>query len=132
MEQPYPPTPTPCPNWHWLLMSRPMPGPATPVGEWPRPHSMMKIHGMMTSKPHTCQSTAWFGERTAAMEKQSMERWKPPGEVPAGDLVTRWILVRRRPHLRPSTLPVEPPAGFNWWSSASLMMRCPGMNWSSL
>ena len=50
----------------------------------------------------------------------------------AGNLVTRWILVRRRPHLKPLTLPGDPPAGFNWWSRASLMMRCPGMNWSSL
>ena len=44
-----------------------------------------------------------------------MEKWKPRGEVPAGALVTRWILVRRRSHLRPSTLPGEPPTGFNWY-----------------
>ena len=29
-----------------------MPSPATLVGEWHGPPSMMKMHGMMTSKPH--------------------------------------------------------------------------------
>ena len=53
VEQPHPPTPTPCPNWPRQLTSHPMPGPATLVGEWPGPPSMMKMHEMMTSKPHT-------------------------------------------------------------------------------
>ena len=36
-----------------------------------------------------------------AAENWSMEGWKPRGEVQAGKLVTRWMLVRRRPRLRP-------------------------------
>ena len=69
--------------------------------------------------------------RTAAVENQLMEGWKPPGEALAGDRVTRWILVKRSPCLRPSTLPGEPPTGFSWQSRASQMTRCPGMNWPS-
>ena len=63
VEQPYPPMPTPCPNWPRLLTSHPMPSPATPVREWPGPPLMMKMHGMMTSKPHTCQSELHSLER---------------------------------------------------------------------
>ena len=66
-----------------------MPSPATPVGEWPRPPSMMKMHGIMTFKPHTHQSATSFEERTMAMENWSMEGWKPQGEVQAGEMVTR-------------------------------------------
>ena len=50
---------------------------------------MMKMHGRMTSKPHTHQSSTWYRERMTAAENQSMEGWKPRGEVQAGDLVTR-------------------------------------------
>ena len=56
VEQPRPPMPTPCPNWPRQLTSRPMPSPVTPVGEWLGPPSMMTMHGMMTSEPHTHQS----------------------------------------------------------------------------
>ena len=79
--------------------------------------------------PHT--SLPHHTERMTAAENWSMEGWKPRGEVQAGELVTRWMLVRK-PHLRPLTLPGEPPTGFSWRSRASLMTRCPGMNWSSL
>ena len=53
---PYPLMLTPCPSWPWLSTFCPMPGPATPVGEWPGP-PLMKMHGRMTSKPCTCLST---------------------------------------------------------------------------
>ena len=113
VEQPYPPVLLGVPLWSnlipdantmpkllWLLMSRPMPGPATPVGEWLGPPSMMKMHGMITSNPthavlpHSLERGQWHGEPVNG-------RWKPPGEALAGNLVTRWILVRRRPHLKP-------------------------------
>ena len=48
---------TPCPNWPQLSTSCPMPGPATPVGEWPGPPSMRRMPGRMTSKPCICLST---------------------------------------------------------------------------
>ena len=31
-----------------------------------------------------------------AMENQLQRRWKPPGEAPAGNHITKWMLVRRR------------------------------------
>ena len=45
------------PSWPWLSMSRPMPGPAALVGEWPGPPSMRRMPWRMTSKPHIRLST---------------------------------------------------------------------------
>ena len=54
---PHPLMPTPCPSWAQLSTSHPMPGLAAPAGEWPRPPSMRRMSGRMTSKPRTCLST---------------------------------------------------------------------------
>ena len=70
----------------------------------------------------------WEG---VAAENQLQGGWKPPGEAPAGNHVTKWILVRRRQHLNPLILLGGPPAGSNWRSRALWKMRCPGMSWSS-
>ena len=95
-EHPYPLMLTPCPSWPRLSTFHPMPGPATPAGEWPGSPLMMKMHGRMTSKPHTCLSTVLFGGMGVPMENQLQGGWKPPGEAPAGNRVTKWILVMRR------------------------------------
>ena len=109
---PHPLMPTPCPSWPWLSTFHPMPGPATSAGEWPRPPSMRRMHGRMTSKPHTCLSATLFGGMRAAMENWPQSGWMPPGEAQAGDHITRWMLVRRRlRHLSPSILIGGPPAG---------------------
>ena len=46
---------TPCPSSPQQSTFWPTPGPATPVGGWPGPPWMMRMHGRMTSKPHTCR-----------------------------------------------------------------------------
>ena len=66
-----------------------------------------------------------------ATENWLQRGWKPPGEAPVGNRITKWILVRRRRCLNPLILLGGPPAGCNWQSRASWKMRCPGMSWSS-
>ena len=108
---------------------------------YPGANTMPKLASAVNVPSYAWSSCSGGGMARASLEKedaweddfqtlhmpQPWRGWNQLRGAPAGNRITKWMLVRRRwRHLSPSILIVGQPTGSKWWSRASLKRKCPG------